>query len=64
MGVVGVVGVVGMPHNISVLVVFLASDESAFIAAQEFVVDGGMSMLPAPHQRPGPSRSKLACSHP
>ncbi len=42
------VGVVGHPHNIADLVVFLASDESSFITAQEFVVDGGMSMLPAP----------------
>ena len=41
-------GVVGHPQNIADLVVFLASDESAFITAQEFVVDGGMSMLPAP----------------
>ncbi len=40
--------VLGHPHNIADLVVFLASDESAFITAQEFVVDGGMSMLPAP----------------
>ena len=44
-------GVVGRPQNVADLVVFLASDESAFITAQEFVVDGGMSMLPAtlPH---------------
>ncbi len=41
-------GVLGLPHNIANLVVFLASDESIFITAQEFVVDGGMSMLPAP----------------
>ena len=41
-------GVVGYPRNVADLVVFLASDESAFITAQEFVVDGGMSMLPAP----------------
>ncbi len=41
-------GVLGHPHNIGDLVVFLASDESSFITAQEFVVDGGMSMLPAP----------------
>ncbi len=41
-------GVLGLPHNIADLVVFLASDESIFITAQEFVVDGGMSMLPAP----------------
>lgn len=41
-------GVVGHPHNIADTVVFLASDESSFITAQEFVVDGGMSMLPAP----------------
>ena len=41
-------GVLGVPQNIADLVVFLASDESAFITAQEFVVDGGMSMLPAP----------------
>lgn len=40
--------VLGHPHNIADLVVFLASDESAFITAQEFVVDGGMSALPAP----------------
>ena len=41
-------GVLGAPKNIADLVVFLASDESAFITAQEFVIDGGMSMLPAP----------------
>ncbi|MXW51578.1 MAG: SDR family oxidoreductase [Gammaproteobacteria bacterium] len=41
-------GVLGAPRNIADLVVFLASDESAFITAQEFVIDGGMSMLPAP----------------
>ena len=41
-------GVLGSPKNVSDLVVFLASDESAFITAQEFVIDGGMSMLPAP----------------
>ena len=41
-------GVLGRPHNIGDLVVFLASDESSFITAQEFVIDGGMSMLPAP----------------
>ena len=41
-------GVLGLPHNIANVVVFLASDESAFITAQELVVDGGMSMLPAP----------------
>ena len=40
--------VLGVPSNIANVVVFLASDESAFITAQEFVVDGGMSMLPAP----------------
>ena len=42
------VPVLGIPKNIADLVVFLASDESAFITAQEFVIDGGMSMLPAP----------------
>ncbi len=42
------VGVLGVPRNIANVVVFLASDESAFITAQEFVIDGGMSMLPAP----------------
>ncbi len=40
--------VLGHPRNVADLVVFLASDESAFITAQEFVIDGGMSMLPAP----------------
>ncbi len=40
--------VLGAPGNIADVVVFLACDESAFITAQEFVVDGGMSMLPAP----------------
>lgn len=42
------VPVLGVPRNIADVVVFLASDESAFITAQEFVVDGGMSMVPAP----------------
>lgn len=41
-------GVMGYPKNVADLVVFLASDESSFITAQEFVLDGGMSMLPAP----------------
>ncbi len=41
-------GVLGRAHNIADVVVFLASDESVFITAQEFVVDGGMSMLAAP----------------
>ena len=41
-------GILGVPQNIADMVVFLASDESSFITAQEFVVDGGMSMLPAP----------------
>ncbi len=41
-------GVLGTPQNIADVVVFLASDESAFITAQEFVIDGGMSMIPAP----------------
>ena len=41
-------GVLGVPQNIANVVVFLASDESAFITAQEFVIDGGMSMIPAP----------------
>ena len=41
-------GVLGIPQNIANVVVFLASDESAFITAREFVIDGGMSMLPAP----------------
>ncbi len=40
--------VLGRPHNVGDLVVFLASDESSFITAQEFLIDGGMSMLPAP----------------
>ncbi len=47
---VGDAGIVGHAHNIGDLVVFLASDESSFITAQEFVIDGGMSMLPAPLQ--------------
>jgi len=44
-------GVLGVPQNAAELAAFLASDESAFIAAQEFVIDGGMSMLPAPPLR-------------
>lgn len=41
-------GVLGFPRNVADLVVFLASDESVFITAQEFLIDGGMSMIPAP----------------
>ena len=34
----------GKPEEIAKLVVYLASDESAFTTGQEFVVDGGMSL--------------------
>jgi NAD(P)-dependent dehydrogenase (short-subunit alcohol dehydrogenase family) len=33
----------GLPHNIAAAVLFLASDEGAFVNCHDFVVDGGMS---------------------
>ena len=33
----------GSPLEIAALVVYLASDESAFVTAQTFVIDGGWS---------------------
>jgi len=38
----------GEPDDIANLVLFLASDESAFISGQEFVPDGGISAVMAP----------------
>jgi len=35
----------GEPEEIAQAVVFLASDEGAFVVGSEFVVDGGMSNL-------------------
>jgi NAD(P)-dependent dehydrogenase (short-subunit alcohol dehydrogenase family) len=39
------VGRVGRPDEIAAAVVFLASDESSFVAGAELVVDGGMSQV-------------------
>lgn len=39
------VGRVGRPEEVAAAVVFLASDESSFVAGAELVVDGGMSQV-------------------
>jgi NAD(P)-dependent dehydrogenase (short-subunit alcohol dehydrogenase family) len=36
---------VGRPEEIAAAVVFLASNESSFVAGAELVVDGGMSQI-------------------
>jgi 3alpha(or 20beta)-hydroxysteroid dehydrogenase len=39
---------VGQPHELSLLVVYLASDESSFSTGSEFVADGGETAGLAP----------------
>ena len=39
------VGRVGRPDEVAAAVLFLASDESSFVAGVELVVDGGMSQV-------------------
>ena len=39
------VGHVGRPSEVAAAVLFLASDESSYIAGAELVVDGGMSQV-------------------
>ncbi|MCH5171261.1 MAG: SDR family oxidoreductase [Erysipelotrichales bacterium] len=47
------VGRVGVPKDISELVLFLCSNKASFITGQEFVVDGGMSKLMIYHDEHG-----------
>jgi 3(or 17)beta-hydroxysteroid dehydrogenase len=45
LGTFQALGRVGQPWELAAAIVFLASDDSAFITATEFVVDGGFKEL-------------------
>ena len=41
----------GDPNDFAQLVVFLASDESSYITASEFFIDGGLTRVSYPSER-------------
>lgn len=56
-------GRVGEPADIAAMALFLASDESAWITGQEFVVDGGLSAGPPWSEFPEPFRVARPIRH-